>query len=93
MYPEAPIARLPKDTSELLQVSVSANHGNSGGPVIDLNSGLVVGVILSIVPAPLAIGGQQILSPSSFDMSGIMLAAPAKWINASYHDTASRAKV
>jgi S1-C subfamily serine protease len=82
MYPDAPIARLPKDTSELLQVSVSANHGNSGGPVIDIRSGRVVGVILSIVPAPLAIGGQQIWSGSSFDMSGIMLAAPAKWVNA-----------
>jgi S1-C subfamily serine protease len=81
-YAEAPIARLPKDTFELLQISVSANHGNSGGPVIDLRSGRVVGVILSIVPAPLAIGGQQIWSDKSFDMSGIMLAAPAKWINA-----------
>jgi S1-C subfamily serine protease len=81
-YPKAPIARLPKDTLELLQISVSANHGNSGGPVIDLNSGRVVGVILSIVPAPLAIDGQQVWSNSSFDMSGIMLAAPAKWVNA-----------
>jgi S1-C subfamily serine protease len=82
MYPDAPIARLPKDTFELLQISVSANHGNSGGPVIDLRSGRVVGVILSIVPAPLAVGGQQVWSGSSFDMSGIVLAAPAKWVNA-----------
>jgi S1-C subfamily serine protease len=92
-YPDAPIARLPKDTSELLQISVSANHGNSGGPVIDLQSGRVVGVILSIVPAPLVVGGQQIWSDSSFDMSGIMLAAPAKWVNAllSRHDVKSEA--
>jgi S1-C subfamily serine protease len=82
MYPDAPIARLPKDTFQLLQISVSGNHGNSGGPVIDLRSGLVVGVILSIVPAPLAIGGQQVWNDTSFDMSGIMLAAPAKWVNA-----------
>lgn len=81
-YPDAPIARLPKDTFELLQISVSANHGNSGGPVVDLHSGRVVGVILSILPAPLAIGGQQIWSDGSFGMSGIMLAAPAKWVNA-----------
>jgi S1-C subfamily serine protease len=81
-FPNAPIARLPKDTSELLQISVSANHGNSGGPVIDVRSGRVVGVILSIVPAPLAIGGQQVWSDQSFDMSGVMLAAPAKWVNA-----------
>ena len=79
---DAPIARLPKDTFELLQISVSANHGNSGGPVIDLTSGRVVGVILSIVPAPLAIGGQQVWGDEGFDMSGIMLAAPAKWVNA-----------
>jgi S1-C subfamily serine protease len=82
VYPGAPIARLPKDTSELLQISVNANHGNSGGPVIDLRSGRVVGVILSIVPAPLTIGGKQIWSDSGFEMSGIMLAAPAKWVNA-----------
>src|SRR2546427_5023054 len=90
-YPDAPIARLPKDTFELLQISVSANHGNSGGPVIDLRSGRVVGVILSIVPAPLAIDGRQIWSDRSFEMSGIMLAAPAKWINAllSRHDVKS----
>jgi S1-C subfamily serine protease len=81
-YPDAPIVRLPKDTFELLQVAVSGNHGNSGGPVIDLLSGRVVGVILAFVPAPLTIGGQQIWSDSSFDMSGIMLAAPAKWVNA-----------
>src|ERR1700733_6482045 len=81
IYPNAPISRLPKDTSELLQISVNANHGNSGGPVIDLQSGRVVGVILSIVPAPQTIGGQQIWTDSTFDMSGIMLAAPAKWVN------------
>jgi S1-C subfamily serine protease len=80
LYPNAPIARLPKDTGELLQVSVSGNHGDSGGPVIDLYTGEVVGVILSIVPAPLALGGQQLWSDRDFDMSGIMLAAPAKWI-------------
>jgi S1-C subfamily serine protease len=81
-YPDAPIARVQKDNFELLQISVSGNHGNSGGPVIDLRSGRVVGVILSIVPAPLAIGGQQIWNDENFDMSGIMLAAPAKWVNA-----------
>jgi len=82
LFPTAPIDRLPKDTGELLQISVSANHGNSGGPVIDLRSGRVVGVILSGVPAPLTIGGQQLWSNESYDMSGIVLAAPAKWVNA-----------
>jgi S1-C subfamily serine protease len=82
IYPNAPIGRLPKDTGQLLQISVSANHGNSGGPVIDLSSGRVVGVILSIVPAPLAIDGKQVWGDQGYDMSGIMLAAPAKWVNA-----------
>jgi S1-C subfamily serine protease len=71
-----------KDTFDLLQISVNANHGNSGGPVIDLNSGQVIGVIDQLVPAPLQIGGQQIRDQNTFEASGIMLAAPAKWVEA-----------
>ncbi len=78
--PETPVAGVPKDRGQLLQISVSANHGNSGGPVIDLASGQVVGVILQIVPAPLAVGGQQLYDSGTFAMSGIMLAAPASWV-------------
>src|SRR6266700_4286259 len=78
--PETPVAGVPKDRGQLLQISVSANHGNSGGPVIDLSSGQVVGVILQIVPAPLAVGGQQLYDSGTFAMSGIMLAAPASWV-------------
>ena len=80
-YPsETPIVGVPKDGSFLLQISVSGNHGNSGGPVIDLNSEEVIGLILQIVPAPLAVGGPLHYDPGAFDMSGIMLAAPALWI-------------
>jgi S1-C subfamily serine protease len=75
-------ATIRKDRGDLLQISVSANHGNSGGPVIDLNSGQVIGVIDQFVPGPVQINGKQILDPSTFSASGIMLAAPAKWIEA-----------
>jgi S1-C subfamily serine protease len=71
-----------RDGGELLQVSVNANHGNSGGPVIDLYTGKVVGVIDQIVPAPLQFGGLQILQPGTFSASGIMLVSPAKWVEA-----------
>jgi S1-C subfamily serine protease len=71
-----------KDGGELLQISVSANHGNSGGPVIDIESGKVIGVIDQFVPAPLQVGGKQILDAGTFSASGIMLAAPAKWVDA-----------
>jgi len=70
-----------KDGRELLQISVSANHGNSGGPIIDLATGEVIGVLLQLVPAPLAIGGQLHYDAGTFEMSGLMLAAPAAWVN------------
>ncbi len=72
---------VPKDTHELLQVSVSGNHGNSGGPVIDVQTGQVVGVLLQLVPAPLSLGGKTYYDSGTFTMSGIMLAAPARWVN------------
>lgn len=80
IYPPG-IATVAKDSHQLLQISVSANHGNSGGPVIDLSSGDVVGVILQVVPAPVQLQGRQIYDPGNFAMSGIMLAAPATWVN------------
>ncbi len=80
--PSTPVAGVPAGQRELLQISVSANHGNSGCPVIDLSSGQVVGVILQIVPAPLAMEGRNIWNSGTYDMSGIMLAAPASWIEA-----------
>lgn len=78
--PPAPPMGVPKDSRQLLQISVSANHGNSGGPVVDLSTGEVLGVILQIVPAPLAVGGLR-YDANTFDMSGLVLAAPATWVN------------
>ena len=60
---------------ELLQISVSGNKGNSGSPVIDLASGRVIGVIIQEVVST------SVQRPSPFaQSSGIMLAAPARWI-------------
>jgi S1-C subfamily serine protease len=70
-----------KDSDGLLQISVEASHGNSGGPFIDLESQRVTGVLDAFVPAPLQ-PGQQIYNPTTFCASGIMLAVPAKWVEA-----------
>ena len=79
--PNVPVA-VTKDRRQLLQVTIGGNHGDSGGPLIDLTSGHVVGVLLQIVPAPMAIGGQLVWDQGTFEPSGIMLAAPASWVNA-----------
>ncbi|HTR24437.1 MAG TPA: serine protease [Terriglobales bacterium] len=65
----------PAGRRDLLIVSVSANHGNSGCPVISLLTGHVLGMIVQYVPAPLlpAANIQQ--------QSGLMVAVPAKWIS------------
>jgi S1-C subfamily serine protease len=76
------VPRTPKDGRELLQVSVNGNHGDSGGPVVDMTSGRVIGVLLEILPAPLATGGELKYDLGNYQSSGIMLAAPAKWVNA-----------
>jgi S1-C subfamily serine protease len=70
-----------KDRDDLLQISVNANHGNSGGPIIDLESGKVIGVLDAFVPAPLQLG-KQIYNENTFSASGIMFAVPAKWVGA-----------
>ena len=70
-----------KDTLSLLQVTVSANHGDSGGPLIDLTSGAVVGVLDQLIPSPLFLNGKDELSEKGFERSGIFLVIPAKWVN------------
>ncbi len=70
--------RVPAGQRELLQISVSGNKGNSGSPVVSLRTGDVVGVVIQEIPAPLY---SNIESPLPFGQSsGIMLAAPASWI-------------
>jgi len=69
--------RVPAGQRELLQISASGNKGNSGGPVIDLDTGDVVGVIIQAQPAPLFGAGANLPIAQS---SGIMLAVPASWV-------------
>ena len=76
------VPKTPKDGRELLQISVNGNHGNSGGPVVDISTGKVIGVLLMVVPAPLAIDGELKWDLGTYQSSGIMLAVPAKWVNA-----------
>lgn len=69
---------VPAGRRELLQISVSGNKGNSGCPVIDLRSGRVIGVIIQEVVSPLYSSFEGSLPFGQ--SSGIMLAAPAHWI-------------
>ncbi|MDE3063824.1 MAG: trypsin-like peptidase domain-containing protein [Acidobacteriota bacterium] len=80
IFPGLP--RTPKDGGELLQIAINGNHGDSGAPIVDLTSGHVIGVILQVVPAPLAVGGALRFDVGDYQNSGIMLAAPASWVNA-----------
>jgi S1-C subfamily serine protease len=83
VYPPSSVPiGLGKYTRDMLQISVNGNHGNSGGPIIDLATGDVTGVLLQLIPAPVAIGGQLRYDAGTFEMSGLMLAAPASWVNA-----------
>jgi len=70
--------RVPAGQRELLQISASGNKGNSGSPVIDLDTGDVIGVIVQAQPAPLFGSAQGVPLAQS---SGIMLAVPASWVS------------
>jgi S1-C subfamily serine protease len=69
--------RVPAGQRELLQISASGNKGNSGSPVISLDTSDVIGVIVQAQPAPLFSTTEGIPLAQS---SGIMLAVPAKWV-------------
>ena len=63
------VQQFPVGRSELLILSVSGNHGDSGGRVVDTYKGKVVGMVIQYVPAPLVQGVSQ--------QSGLMVAIPA----------------
>jgi S1-C subfamily serine protease len=66
----------PAGRCDLLIVSASGNHGDSGCPVISLRTGEVLGVIDQYVPAPLlTVNGQAIPQ-----QSGLMVALPSQWV-------------
>jgi S1-C subfamily serine protease len=69
---------VPAGRRELIQISASGNQGNSGGPVISLRTGKVIGVIDQAIPAPLW-SNQPV---PVMQNSGIMLAVPASWVSA-----------
>jgi serine protease Do len=69
--------RVPAGQRDLLQISASGNKGNSGSPVIRLDSGEVIGVIVQAEPAPLFAAVQGVPLAQS---SGIMLAVPGSWV-------------
>jgi S1-C subfamily serine protease len=72
--------RVPAGQRELLQISASGNQGNSGSPVIALDTGDVIGVIVQAQPAPL-FSAPQLQGVPLAQSSGIMLAVPAAWIS------------
>lgn len=67
-----------------LIISVSGNHGNSGGPVISRTTGEVLGMISQYVPTPLLESDGKTLSGPDGNpinmQSGLLVAVPAKWI-------------
>ena len=71
------VGRVPAGQRDLLQISTSGNKGNSGSPVVQLDTGEVIGVIVQAEPAPLYTAVQGVPLAQS---SGIMLAVPASWV-------------
>ncbi|MGB9403222.1 MAG: serine protease [Candidatus Acidiferrales bacterium] len=69
--------RVPAGQRELLQISASGNKGNSGSPVVRLDTGEVIGVIVQAEPAPLFSAVEGVPLAQS---SGIMLAVPGSWV-------------
>lgn len=71
------VGRVPAGQRDLLQISASGNKGNSGSPVVRLDTGEVIGVIVQAEPAPLYTAVQGVPLAQS---SGIMLAVPGSWV-------------
>jgi len=66
----------------LIEISASGNAGDSGGPVISLRTGKVVGVIVETLGAPTLVPGTSHVEqfPTMLQNPGIMLATPASRI-------------
>jgi serine protease Do len=69
--------RVPAGQRDLLQISASGNKGNSGSPVVRLDTGEVIGVIVQAQAAPLFTTVEGLPFAQS---SGIMLAVPESWV-------------
>jgi len=67
---------VPAGQRPLLQIGVTVNMGNSGSPVIEVDSGKVIGIIIQEIPAPLV---SNVPNLPVAQNSGVALAAPAEW--------------
>jgi len=67
---------VPAGRGPLLQIGVTANKGNSGSPVIDVESGKVIGIIIQEIPAPLLLNAPNLPFAQN---SGVALAVPPEW--------------
>ncbi len=67
---------VPAGRKPLLQIGVTANKGNSGSPVIEVDSGEVIGIIIQEIPAPMLSNVPELPFAQN---SGVALAAPAEW--------------
>ena len=74
------VPNFPGGRKDLLIVSVSGNHGDSGCPVISLITGDVIGMLIQYVPAPVLSVGQGDARQEFPQQSGLMVAVPAQWI-------------
>lgn len=74
------VPNFPAGKHELLIVSAAGNHGNSGCPVISLETGKTLGMIIQYVPAPLLSMRDSQGEREVPQQSGLMVAVPAKWI-------------
>jgi hypothetical protein len=74
------VPNFPAGRHDLLVVSVAGNHGDSGCPIISLETGEVLGMIIQYVPAPLLSVTDGAGRKDVAQQSGLMVAVPAKWI-------------
>ncbi len=62
---------------EIIQFDAVVDHGNSGGPVLDVSSGAVIGIVRGALldPSYLSQGLEQSLPGSAYSMSGTSIEA------------------
>jgi serine protease Do len=71
----AAVARMRQGVFDILQLDATAYPGNSGGPLLDVESGEVVGIVNMVVVKTTR---ESALSTPS----GISYAIPVKWLHA-----------
>jgi S1-C subfamily serine protease len=74
------VPNFPAGRHDLLIVSAAGNHGDSGCPVISLETGEVLGMIIEYVPAPLLSITDGKARQDIPQQSGLMVSVPAQWM-------------